>query len=278
MTLFSIFKRYRWRIIATLTLVFAEAGAMLFLPLAIGGAIDGLLANSYQGLWWLVAVGLGVTISGSLRRVYDTRVYSGIYVDISTETAESDITSNTSTVNARMTMLRELVEFLENDLPELLNSVIGLVGTVIILLTLDLQIFFACLAELILIIGVFLATSKRTTKLNYNYNNAMESQVTVLENRKSQPIKGFMQKLMYWNIKLSDLETIIFGIIWLGMVALIVYSVIQAVGDGSMKTGAIMATVMYVMQFAEGSGMLPLYFQKYLRLQEISSRLRTSTN
>lgn len=277
MTLFSIFKRYRWRIIATLTLVFAEAGAMLFLPLAIGGAIDGLLANSYQGLWWLVAVGLGVTISGSLRRVYDTRVYSGIYVDISTETAESDITSNTSTVNARMTMLRELVEFLENDLPELLNSVIGLVGTVIILLTLDLQIFFACLAELILMIGVFLATNKRTTKLNYNYNNAMESQVTALENRKSQPIKGFMQKLMYWNIKLSDLETIIFGIIWLGMVALIVYSVIQAVGDGSMKTGAIMATVMYVMQFAEGSGMLPLYFQKYLRLQEISSRLRTST-
>lgn len=274
MTLVSIFKRYRWRIIMTLSLVLLEAGAMLFLPLAIGGAIDSLLANSYDGLWGLIAVGIGVTISGSLRRVYDTRVYSSIYVDISTETVDSQQTESTSTINARVTMLRELVEFLENDLPELLNSVIGLVGTVIILLTLNTNIFLACLAELVLIIVVFWATSKRTTKLNQYYNNTMEIQGAAIENRKQQPIRGFMKKLMHWNIKLSDVETMIFGIIWLGMVALIVFSVVQAVGDGSLKTGAIMAIVMYVMQFSEGSGMLPLYFQKYLRLQEISSRLK----
>lgn len=98
--------------------------------------------------------------------------------------------------------------------------------------------------------------------------------MTTIENRATQSIHGFMGKLMHWNIKLSDMETLIFGIIWLGMVALIVFSVVQAAGDGSMKAGTIMATVMYVMQFAEGSGMLPLYFQKYLRLQEISHRLK----
>lgn len=250
---------------------------MLMLPLAIGSAIDGLLADSYHGVWWLIAVGLGVTISGSLRRLYDTRVYSGIYVDISTETAECDTNSNTSTVNARVTMLRELVEFLENDMPELINSLTALVGTVVILFALDQQIFLACLAELLLIVLVFLATRKRTTALNHHYNNTMEAQVTAIDNRTTQPVRGFMRKLMHWNIKLSDMETLIFGIIWLGMVALIVFSVIQAVGDGDMKTGTIMATVMYVMQFSEGSGMLPLYFQKYLRLQEISTRLTQNT-
>lgn len=89
-----------------------------------------------------------------MRRLYDTRVYSGIYVDISTETAQSDTASNTSTVNARITMLRELVEFLENDMPELINSLIALVGTVIILYALDMHIFLACLAESLLIMGL----------------------------------------------------------------------------------------------------------------------------
>lgn len=35
-----------------------------------------------------------------------------------------------------------------------------------------------------------------------------------------------------------------------------------------------MAMVMYVFQFAEGAGMLPLYVQQFLRLQEISTRLK----
>lgn len=83
MTLFSIYKRYKWRISLTMLLVFAEAVAMLLLPLVIGFAIDGLLVSSYNGVWQLAAVGFAVVIIGSLRRVYDTRVYAGIYVNLS---------------------------------------------------------------------------------------------------------------------------------------------------------------------------------------------------
>lgn len=171
-------------------------------------------------------------------------------------------------------MLKELVEFLENQLPELMNSVIGLVGTVVILYALDRQIFLGCLAVLLLITLVFWATGKLTTTLNHHYNNAMEAQVTAIEQRGIQPIRGFMASLMRWNIKLSDLETLIFGIIWLGMTLLIVFSVVEAVGEVAIKAGAVMAIVMYVFQFAEGAGMLPLYFQQFLRLQEISKRLK----
>lgn len=273
MTLLSIFKRYKWRISLTILLVLAEAGAMLLLPLVIGFAIDGLLANSYIGVWQLATVGFGVLISGSLRRLYDTRVYSGIYVDLSSETVARDTASNTSTLNARVGMLKELVEFLENDFPELMNSLIGLVGTVIILYALDREIFLGCLAVLALMVIVFLATGKLTIRLNHHYNNTMEEQVVAIEQRHTQPVRGFMGKLMRWNIKLSDLETLIFAIIWLGMTALILFSVVEAVGDGVLQTGAVMAIVMYVFHFAEGAGMLPLYFQQFLRLREISSRL-----
>lgn len=274
MNLKSIFSRYRWKIALTIILVLLEAVAMLLFPLVIGYAIDGLIAGSYRGVWQLAIVGFGVLISGSLRRLYDTRVYSGIYVDLSSETVDKDNTSSTSTLTARMSMLKELVEFFENSFPELIVSLIGLVGTVVILYTLDFQIFLGCLAVLVLILIVFALTGRFTTKLNFHYNNTLEEQVVALENRKREPVRGYMSRLMKWNIKLSDLETLIFGVIWLGMTALIIYSVIEAVGDGSLKAGAVMSIVMYVFQFAEGSGMLPLYYQQYLRLNEISSRLR----
>lgn len=277
MTLFSIFKRYRWRILLTLILVLTEAGAMLLLPLVIGIAIDGLLTNSCQGIYWLAVVGLGITISGSLRRLYDTRVYSGIYVDLSSETVKSHTEKSTSTINARVIMLKELVEFLENQMPELLNSVVALVGTVIILYALDFEIFLGCLAVLALMIAVFMATGKLTTTLNHHYNNTLEEQVMVIENcnrKNAVSVHGFMKRLMGWKVKISDLETAVFGIIWLGMVALIVFSVMQAVGTGeAIRAGEVMSVMMYVFNFAEGAGMLPLYFQQFLRLQEISSRL-----
>ncbi len=274
MTLFSIFKRYQWRIILTLILVLAEAIAMLLFPLVIGFAIDGLLTGIYTGLWQLGLLGLGVVISGSLRRFYDTRVYSNIYVDLSTETVESNQKIDSSTLNARVTMLRELVEFLENQLPELINSLIGLFGTISILYFLDMQIFLACLIVLLVITIVFMATGKLTTNLNYYYNNTMEKQVIAIENSSITPIRGFMQTLMKWNIKLSDLETIIFGVIWLVMIGLIVFSVVQAVdASEAIKAGTVMSVVMYVFEFSERAGMLPLYFQQFLRLQEISSRL-----
>ncbi len=275
MTLFSIFKRYRWRMSMTLVLILAEATALLMLPLVIGFAVDGLLKNDNTGIWQLGFLGLGVVISGSLRRLYDTRVYSSIYIDLSTETVENGDNDSTSKLNARVTMLKELVEFLENQLPELLNNVIGLVGTVIILFSLNFNIFLGCLAVLVLMIVVFMATGKLTTQLNHHYNNAMEDQVGAIENRKNLPVRGFMKRLMSWNVKLSDLETFIFGVIWLGMIVLIVFSVIQAVNtEQALQAGAVMAIIMYVFQFAEGSGMLPLYFQQFLRLQEISSRLQ----
>lgn len=262
-----------------MVLVLLEAGASLLIPLAIGFAIDGLIAGSYTGVWQLAGVGIALTVSGSLRRLYDTRVYSGIYVDLSSEVAHGEHEGEpptTSALSARITMLKELVEFFENSFPELIVSLVNLVGTVVILWALDFEIFLGCLAILVLILLVFYFTSKYTTTLNQNYNNTMEQQVSALENRHSQPIRPFMAKMMRWNIKLSDLETAIFGIIWLGMSALIVFSVVEAVGDGSLKSGAVLSMVMYVFQFAEGSGTLPLYYQQYLRLEEISSRLKSA--
>ena len=275
MTLTSIFVTYKWKISFTLVLVWLESLVILLFPLFIGYAIDGLLEGSYVGIQQLAALGVGELIIGSARRFYDTRIYSGIYRDLAFTTVERDKVSSTSTLSARVTMLKELVEFFEVSFPDLIVSTVSVVGTVVILYSLNFNTFLGCVGLLFLIVAVFGLTSKKTISYNYHYNNAMEKQVTVVEKRKMPSVKKYLKELMSWNIRLSDIETLNFGIIWLGMIALIIFSIYDSVTQGVLTYGAIFSVVMYVFEFEDEATELPELYQQWLRLREISKRLRS---
>ena len=81
--------------------------------------------------------------------------------------------------------------------------------------------------------------------------------------------------MMRWNIRLSDLEAANFGINWVFMIALLVFAVSAAVTEAP-EYGAVFALVMYVFQFMESVMMLPLFYQQWLRLREISGRLASA--
>ncbi|MEM7514261.1 MAG: hypothetical protein AAF388_25270, partial [Bacteroidota bacterium] len=84
-------------------------------------------------------------------------------------------------------------------------------------------------------------------------------------------LKGHLAKLMKWNVKLSDLETLNFAIVWLLITALLILAIWWAVQNGNV--GFVFALVMYVFQYAESVVTLPYFYQQWLRLQEISERL-----
>ena len=79
---------------------------------------------------------------------------------------------------------------------------------------------------------------------------------------------------MKWNIKLSDLETINFSIAWIFMMGFLVWSIIISVEGGNVQYGAVFALVMYIFQYIESVVSLPFFYQQWLRLGEISERLR----
>lgn len=271
-TLLSIFKRYKWKMSLTFFFVFLESVLFVLFPLVIGFAINGMLEQSYTGIFQLVTLGVLLTIIGTIRRMYDTRVYAGIYKQLAFETTQKQKEKSTSAVSGKVTMLKELVEFFENSFPDLVNSIIGLVGTLIILFSLSANIFFACLGILVFIYVVFALSSKKTSLFNHNYNNTLEEQVDIVESKNPEKIKKFFHKMMHWNIKLSDIESINFAVVWLAMSGLIIFAIVESTSLG-LVYGSIFSIIMYVFNFAESSTMLPMYYQEYLRLKEISKRL-----
>ena len=87
-TLTGIWQTYRLRIAGTLSMLTVERMLGVAVPFVLGVAINDLIAGSFRGVWWLVGLELVALIIGTLRRLYDTRVYAGIYTDIADKTAQ----------------------------------------------------------------------------------------------------------------------------------------------------------------------------------------------
>lgn len=271
----QLFGRFKGRISFTLLLVLGEAGLELLFPLFIGFAINSVIDESYTGLLALALLGLLALLVGGGRRFYDTRAYAGIYTILSTEmvTREENKGSTVSAIAARSSLLTELVEFLENSMPAVLSSMIGLFGILIIIFTLDLAVFGACVALFLLMLAVYALSGKLNYRLNRGFNDALEKQVDVIASQDQRLIHNHFQTIMRWNIRLSDLETVNYVVIWLGIIGLLVFSPLSVVSGGVTNYGLILAILMYVFQYIESLVSLPLFIQQTIRLQEIMQRL-----
>lgn len=274
-TLKALILRFKWRISLTFLLVILEALLGILYPLLIGLAINDLLEGRYDGIVHLGILGGGSLIIGSLRRFYDTRVYSRIYSQITPEMIERERQkgSPVSQISARSHLLIEFVEFLENSMPELVEAIIALIGIMIIIATLNLNVFYGCMGVLLLIFSVYAVSGKFHYRFNVNYNNELEKQVAIIEKETLPVIKNYYRSLMKWNIRLSDLETANYFVIWLGVIALFLYTPITVIESGVLEYGMVFSILMYVFDYIEKVVTFPLYLQQFIRLREISSRL-----
>lgn len=275
-SLLGLFGRFKKKISLTLFLVVAEALLDLLFPLFIGFAINSLLDQSYIGIAALAILGVLALLVGSGRRFYDTRAYSSIYVTLSTEMVEREQAKDTalSTISARASLLTEFVEFLENSMPTIVTSVIGLFGILAIIFTLNLSVFGACIALFVLMVTVYLLSGKLNFRFNKNYNDELENQVAALDSKDMGVISNHFKTVMRWNIKLSDLETVNYAVIWLGIIGLLVFAPVAVIDSGIANYGLVFSILMYVFQYVESVVMLPYYIQQIIRLQEISGRLK----
>ncbi len=272
--------RFKWRISATVGMIGIGAGLELLFPLAIGFAIDGLIDGNSFAVWPLAALGLGALVVGTLQRFYDTRIYAGIYRTITPEmvAAEQSKGSDLSIISARVDLLTEFVEFLESTMPEIIQATVNLVGVLILIAFLDLNVFIACVALLSLMLCIFWVTGGRNYLLNARYNDELEKQVNVLGSRSMLHINQHLKRLMGSAIKISDLETINYFVLFLGVIALLVFTPLVVVDSGVLKYGMVFSILMYVLSYVESLVACPIFIQKLIRLHEIAQRISSNNS
>lgn len=265
---------YRRQLFFVLFLILLDAGLSVLFPLFIGFAIDDVINHEYQGALLLGSLGIAILIIDAGQRFYDSRVYARIYQDLGLKIgtkAEEPVSKR----SAHLSFLSEVVAFFENSLPEILNGLIGLVGTLLLIFTMDKFVFLGCLISLVLVMLVYGFSQKLTINYHASYNKEMEDQVAILSENSPISLNWHLQKVMKWNVKLSDLETLNFSIVWLIMISFLVLSIVNSVGGATVSQGALFALILYLFQYIEQVMTLPLFYQQGLRLTELMQRLNT---
>lgn len=270
----QVFSQYKFRLSLTLLLILVESFISILLPLFIGYAVDGAIYKDFSAVYQLGGLGLGLILIGGVRRLFDSRFYARIYIHLSGKLMRQK-SQDVSVRTARLRMLSEITEFLENQIPELIQHTIGLIGIALIILSLNLKIFLLALAASVLIVIVYGISSKRITRYNQEYNDELESQVDFVNRSWEDGLHFHIKRLIRSNIKLSDLETINFSLSWALMIIFLLLAIILSVSDGITEYGTLFALIMYVYQYIESVVSLPLYYQQWLRLKEIYGRINT---
>jgi ABC-type multidrug transport system fused ATPase/permease subunit len=82
LTILALLQAFRWRISFTWLLILFEVALTALVPLFIGFAIDGLLANDTDALFQLIAALAVLIVVSVIRRAYDTRVFGTVRVEL----------------------------------------------------------------------------------------------------------------------------------------------------------------------------------------------------
>lgn len=275
----TIFSANRTKLLLTYLLFNVENLLRLSQPFVLGLAINDLLHESSFGL--LLFVGQHVThlLISSLRQMYDTRVYTGIYTDLATKLVVEQRSREVglSRVAARSSLSREFVEFFENHVPLLIKSSYSIVGALIMLAFYDRVLVPVCLGLLFPAIVLNRIYSRRTFELNRQLHDQLEHEVDVIDHSQEPSVRRHYDAVASWRIKLSDCEALNFGTMEVFVLGVMVLALLRTCSSLTATPGDIFAVFRYVLMLLMGIDGIPKLVQQFSRLRDLTQRLSLTT-
>lgn len=278
LSIHTLVQQFFGRVCVTWGLVILENLLMALIPLLIGFAIDDLIASNTDKLWLLTAVMLGLTVVAVVRRIYDTRAYGDIRVQLGIEVVERHQKQQVSTRSARLDMARELVDFFENTVPELITATVQLLVALVILWHFHWQLAVSALIMTMIMLLIYSLFHGQFYIFNGRVNAQKERQVTVLTKSRPLALRHHLMVLNKWEIKLSDAEAVLYGLIFVAVIAFITANLWQSVNLIELTAGIIFSVVTYSWEYVEALILLPMALQEWARLREITDRINSKAN
>ncbi len=263
-----------WRPISlTWFLVLIETTLTALIPLLIGFAIDGLLAGNSTALLNLAMVLTALIGVSVLRRLYDTRIFGTIRVELCKALAERSNGGSISTLNARLGMGRELADFLEQQVPAVMTAVVQFTTALIVLYTFHPTLAYAALATAVAMLALYSVFHGRFFRLNAQFNQQTEKQVRILETRSHDGLVAHLRRLRAIEVRLSDTEACVYGAIFTILLGFVIFNLWFASAHVKITVGTIFSIISYSWEFVEAALVMPVTLQVWSRLSEIMKRI-----
>ncbi len=255
----------------TYGLLVLETLCNLALPALIGLAIDGMIGGQFLALYFLIFGLAALILSGSLRKIYDTRNFGHIQTRLALLIGAQSISATHKI--ARVRLIDDLGQFFDTYLPQAIAGLISTIGAVAVLFIYDWKIGVASVITVVAILLFTAQMSRRTSKLNIRINNRIEKEASILQQPSAHSLARHMTVLRHLRNHRSDAETGMFAGGWLAITSLIIFGIISA-AKGGVTVGYVFAILSYVLTIAEGFSALPPMIERLTRTQDVVRRIQ----
>lgn len=269
----TLFRAFWGKILVTWCITLVETAILVLLPLLMGRSIDGLMVGDWEAFTQLLMAMGTILVVATARRFYDTRAYGTMRVELGKALVERSKDSPVSVTNARVLMGRELVDFLETQAPQSMVALVQVIVTVSVLLSFHSTLALSAGLATLGILVIYGLASKSFFEINGALNERSEEQVSALESRDLKQVAQHFLGLRKQEVRLSDAEAIVYGLIFTVLLAMLAFNLWFAASRSGASAGEIFSIVTYSYEFVESSVALPILLQTLTRLGEITERI-----
>lgn len=245
-------------------------------PLATAFAINGVLAQNYPAILWLVGCHFLLMTLEVSAKMLDTRIFTRIHSEFATDAVHQAHRQGIAPtrVAGRAVLLREYISFLESDVPAALLSVVSVAVSMVALIWLGPVTGLVCLLLLIPASLINMELAKRSRPLHARLNDRLEKEVEWLQRDSMWGMRRHFRALSALRVRLSDLEAGAYGLLELFVIALFAVALWRISLQDAIEVGTVYAIFSYIWRFVTSMDVVPQIVQQLGKLADISRRLK----
>lgn len=274
--------KYKYQIALILLFVFVENVSFIIEPTFFGKLLDSLIEHFYDHekvdyllplLIW-IAVYLINVVGGTLHRLFNGRVYSGMYADMAIKVViESNCRGDQSSkILVRAELVKEYIVFFKERLPEIMWQLTATAGAIIALFFYDYRIGIVSLAITFPIAFINNLNRKKVTFLQKEIHDNQEELFQLMESKDTSKISHFYTKTIAPKTRIAKWSAFSYGSSKVLLVIIFIVVLFICVDVDKFTTGKIYSIVSYLWTFIASTDYLPELMESSAAIKDLNNR------
>ena len=226
-------------------------------------------------LIWIGIFGINSGV-GTYRRYRDEKIYLKIYNDLVASIARK-VNKNSIDVSlaaARAELSRELVNFYQYRIPDLIEQGIDIGGAIIALTLFDWRLGATCATILLPMFFLSRFYNKKVSSFQKKIHDQQEDIYNVYSTKDLNKVQSYYSEMAMWKQKIANLGAMNFGVLRVFLLGIFLVILFVAIDLDDFSTGNIYSIAAYVWTFVSSSEYLPEQLESMASVKDISRRLR----
>jgi ABC-type multidrug transport system fused ATPase/permease subunit len=174
-------------------------------------------------------------------------------------------------------MSRQIVEFFEVSIPEVLEQLISVGGAVVALMFYDPKLALVCLFLIVPAVVTNRWYTVRVRKLQRELNNQYENEYNVFGRKNATEIREYYREIGRLQVATSDNEAINYSILRFFLLIVFIGTLYVSVDLDEFTTGDLYGVVAYIWTFITATEYIPYFSQRWISLVDVLRRVRVQT-